>query len=110
MWSTQTLWFEIAVVSMIYAHGNILFGHFEEQTPKWRRVSKYLLTLVIVLVLSTYFGRTIAMVFLAAFAIPFAYIHGYYLPTKKSINGLTGEPKRKYYAFRGWDTNVFDKE
>nr|WP_295921528.1 hypothetical protein [uncultured Dyadobacter sp.] len=110
MWSTQTLWFEIAVVSMIYSVGNILFGHFEEQTPKWRRVSKYLLTLVIVLVLSTYFGRTVAMTFLAAFAIPFAYIHGYYLPKKKGINGWTGEPKRKYYEFRGWDTNVFDKE
>lgn len=107
MWSTESLWFEIAIVSIIYALGNILFGHFEERTPKVRRVGKYLLTIVIICVLSVYFGRMVAMIVLAAFVIPFAYIHGYYLPRKKGINGWTGEPKGRYYDFRGWDKNVF---
>ena len=44
MWSTDSLWFEIAVVSIIYAVGNITMGHFEERTPKARRVGKYVLT------------------------------------------------------------------
>lgn len=48
MWKTESLWFEIAVVSIIYALGNIVMGHFEEQTPKIRRVGKYLLTLLVV--------------------------------------------------------------
>jgi hypothetical protein len=48
MWSTESLWFEVAVVSIIYALGNILMGQFEEQTPKIRRVGKYLLTLILV--------------------------------------------------------------
>jgi hypothetical protein len=52
-------------------------------------------------------GRTVAMLFLAAFLIPLAYIHGYYLPKKKGINGWTGEPKSKYYDFRGWDKDIF---
>jgi len=33
MWTTDSLWFEIAAVSIVYALGNILLGHFEERTP-----------------------------------------------------------------------------
>lgn len=43
MWSTNSLWFEIAIVSIIFAVGNMLMGQFEERTPKLRRVGKYLL-------------------------------------------------------------------
>ena len=110
MWSTDTLWFEVAIVSIIYAIGNMTFGHFEERTPKWRRVGKYFLTIVIVIILSVYFGRTTAMIVLSAFAIPFLYIHAYYLPRKKRINGFTGEPKSKYYDFRKWDKDIFKEK
>lgn len=110
MWATDSLWLEIAVVSIIYALGNILMGHFEEQTPKLRRVAKYLLTLVLVCCISVYFGRTTAMIFLSLFIIPLLYVHGYYLPKKKGINGWTGEPKSKYYEFRKWDKNIFSKD
>src|SRR6185436_8740709 len=103
MWTTESLWFEVAIVSIIYALGNITFGHFEEQTHKIRRVGKYLLTLLLIIGLSFYFGRTIAMIVLSAFIFPFLYIHAFYLPRRKGINGWTGEPKAKYYDFRGWD-------
>ena len=109
MWTTTSLWFEIAVVSIIYALGNILLGHFEERTPKVRRVGKYLLTLVIVCGTSVMFGRSVAMIFLSAFILPLVYIHGYYLPKKKGINGWTGEPKAKYYEYRKWDKDIFSK-
>jgi hypothetical protein len=109
MWTTTSLWFEIAIVSIIYALGNILLGHFEERTPKARRVGKYLLTLVIVCGISVMFGRSVAMIFLSAFILPFVYIHGYYLPKKKGINGWTGEPKAKYYDYRKWDKDIFSK-
>ena len=110
MWSTDTLWFEVAIVSIIYAVGNIFFGHFEEQTSKLRRIGKYILTLIIVCALSIVFSRTVAMIFLASFIIPLLYIHGYFLPKKKGINGWTGEPKSKYYEFRGWDKDVFKEK
>jgi hypothetical protein len=55
MWSTESLWFEIAIVSIIYALGNILMGHFEERTPKIRRVGKYLLSMLIVCGISLFF-------------------------------------------------------
>ena len=109
MWSTESLWFEVAVVSIIYALGNILMGQFEEQTPKYRRVGKYILTLILVCGISVLAGRTFAMIFLALFIIPLIYVHGYVLPKKKGINGWTGEPKSKYYEFRKWNKDIFSK-
>lgn len=109
MWVTDSLWFEVAIVSIIFAVGNILFGHFEERTNKARRVGKYILITVIICMLSFYFGRTVAMVVLALSLLPILYVHAYYLPKKKGINGWSGEPKSKYYEFRGWDKNIFDK-
>lgn len=109
MWSTQSLWFEISVVSMIYAFGNILMGHFEERTPKVRRVGKYVLTLLIICGISIFFGKVVSMTLLAMFSIPLLYVHGYYLPKKKGINGWTGEPKGRYYEFRHWDKDIFSK-
>lgn len=110
MWSTETIWFEIAVVSIIYALGNILMRHFEERTPKVRRVGKYLLTILVVCLVSVYISRTVAMTILSLFIIPLVYVHGYYLPKKKGINGWTGEPKSKYYEFRNWDKDVFSEK
>lgn len=107
MWATNSLWFEIAIVSIIYAAGNILMGHFEERTPKIRRIAKYILTIIVICIVSTVFSRTIAMITLALFLIPLIYIHAYYLPKKKGINGWTGEPKAKYYEFRGWSKDIF---
>jgi hypothetical protein len=34
------MWMPVAITAMIFAVGNILFGHFEERTPKWKRVAK----------------------------------------------------------------------
>jgi hypothetical protein len=109
MWSTESLWFEVAVVSIIYALGNILMGQFEERTPKIRRVAKYVLTLILVCGISVFAGRTAAMIFLALFIVPLIYVHGYFLPKKKGINGWTGEPKSKYYEFRKWNKDIFSK-
>lgn len=110
MWTTESLWFEVAIVSIIYALGNILMGHFEEQTPKIRRVGKYLLTILMICIISVYFGRTTAMTLLSLFIIPLLYVHGYYLPKKKGINGWTGEPKSKYYDFRKWNKDIFSDD
>jgi hypothetical protein len=110
MWTTDTLWFEIAIVSIIYALGNILMGHFEEQTPKIRRVGKYLITILLVCVVSVYFGRNISMILLSIFIIPLLYIHAYYLPKRKGINGWTGEPKSRYYDFRNWNKDIFSEK
>ena len=109
MWNTETLWFEVSVVSIFFLIGNIVFGHFEERSPKWRKFAKYIVTLAIIILLSVYFGRTVAMVILGLTVLPIIYVHGVLLP-RKGINGLTGEPKGKYYDFRRWDKNIFGEK
>jgi len=94
-------WFEVALVATIFAVGNILFGHFEERTPKWRRVAKVIVFLAVTRLIAVQFGRPWSYLVIA---IPLALvlvIHGWWLP-RQGINGWTGEPKERYYKFRGW--------
>lgn len=94
-------WFEVAVIFIISAVGSVIMGHWEERTPKWRRLLKpFLLAGVSVLVSAT-FGRVYFFVFLCVLATLVAFIHVWWLP-KKGINGWTAEPREKYYAMRGW--------
>lgn len=105
---TTTLWFEIAVVSFVFAFGNILLGHFEEKTPKVKRVLKLIATISIVCLISYYFGRIAALVLLAISFVPVFIIHLWWLP-KNGINGWTAEPKEKYHKLRGWKNKEFEK-
>lgn len=109
MWSTDTLWFEISIVTIIILLGHIFLGHFEERSPKWRKVVKYLVAVALTISISIFFGRTVAFIVLGLFFIPVVYVHGVLLP-KKGINGWTGEPKSRYYDFRGWNKNIFDTD
>ncbi len=108
IWEKHNLWIEFALVSFFFLVGNIYLGHFEERLPKWRKLVKFFLTLIIIIFLSLFFSRTIAFVALGLTLVPIIYVHGFVLP-KKGINGLTGEPKSKYYEWRGWDKNA-DKD
>ena len=105
----DTLWFEVAIVCGITAFGSIFFGHFEEHTPKFRRVLKLLFFNVLVVLLSIYLGRAWSFGFLGLMVLGIVYIHGFWLPGK-GINGLTGEPKSKYYELRGWTKYLNDAE
>lgn len=108
MWNTNSLWLEVSVVTFMFLLGHIYFGHFEERSPKWRKVLKYIVTLAIILTISVYVGRVYAFTIFAVALLPVIYIHGVVLP-RKGINGWTGEPKGKYYDFRGWDKNIFNE-
>ncbi len=110
MWTTDSLWFEVAIVSLIFAIGNLVMGQFEERTPKIRRVGKFVLMLCLICSISVAFGRTTSMIFLGLFMLPLLYVHAYFLPRKKGINGWTGEPKSKYYEFRKWNKDIFSEE
>ena len=100
MWRIDTLWFDIALVMTIFAVGSILFGHFEEHKPQWRRILKVLIVLGVVLTLSATVGRAWAFGVLALPLLGAAYVHLRWLP-KHGINGWTGEPKAKYYELIG---------
>ena len=95
------MWMEIAVVAIIFAVGNIVFGHWEEGTPKWRRLLKFVLMTGLVVAISATAGRPWAFAFLGLLAVFVVIVHAWWLP-RLGINGWTGEPKAKYYALRGW--------
>jgi hypothetical protein len=95
------MWFEVAIITTIFAVGNILFGHFEEGTPKWRRVTKLFLVVGLIILITETLGRPWFYVFLAVISLAVLMIHVWWLP-KHGINGWTGEPKEKYYQLRGW--------
>ena len=96
------MWMEVAMVATIFAVGNILFGHWEVETPKWRRLLKFVIVLALTLLISRMSGRLWAFLFLGALAVAAVIVHAFWLPWRYGINGWTGEPKEKYYALRGW--------
>jgi len=82
MWDTNTLWFVIAIVSIVILLGHILLGHFEERSPKWRKLLKYLVTVLVIILISILFGRILALKILGLAFIPVIYIHAVLLPRK----------------------------
>lgn len=109
MWNTNTIWFDIAIVAIVLVLGHISFGHFEERSPRWRKLLKAIITFALMISLNIFFGRTVAFIVLGLWLLPVLYIHAYLLP-RKGVNGWTGEPKTKYYELRGWSTDIFSKE
>jgi Mn2+/Fe2+ NRAMP family transporter len=94
-------WFEVAVITTLTTVGNIVMGHFEEGTPKWRRILKTFIFIGLSILISATAGRVWFFVFLALMLSIVLVIHIWWLP-KHGIHGWTGEPKEKYYALRGW--------
>lgn len=92
------MWFEVAFVTTLLLIGQIIFGHFEEQTPRWRILLKNALGFVSI---AYFFGRFWFFISLIAVLIPIIIIHFWWLP-KNGVNGWTGEPRDKYYELRGW--------
>jgi hypothetical protein len=100
MWSTNTLWFDAAVVFGIFAVGNIVFGHFQAHKPTWQRLLKLLGFLAVTLTLSASVGRVWAMGLLGVLFVVAAYVHLVWLP-RNGVNGFTGEPRQRYYELIG---------
>ena|SRR5687768_3224986 len=95
------MWFEIAIVALLLLFYQVVFGHFEEQTPRWRILLKHTLAVLIFVSVSYFFGRFWFFVSIAVVHVPVLIIHFWWLP-KNGINGWTGEPRDKYYELRGW--------
>jgi hypothetical protein len=97
MWKTDSLWFDVAVVMSIFAVGNILFGHFEQHRPPWRRLLKVAIVLAVTLGLAATAGRSWAYGVLAVPLLLAAWVHLVWLP-RHGVNGWTGEPRERYLA------------
>ena len=100
MWNTHTVWFDVAVVMAIFAVGNIVFGHFEAHKPKVRRVLKVVIVTGVIALLSSVGLRWVAYTFVGVMGLIAVYVHGFWLP-RHGVNGITGEPRDKYYELIG---------
>jgi hypothetical protein len=97
MWSIETRWFDVAVFMSLYTACSILFGHFEQHKPAWRRLLKAAIFLGVLLGLAQTAGRAWAYGVLALLLTAAASVHFWWL-SKHGINGWTGEPRDKYLA------------
>ncbi len=103
MWNTETIWFDLAVLNGLSALGSMLLGHFEQRTgrARARQVVKLVIANFLVIVLSVYLGRAWVFGFMVFMLLAVLYVHLVWLP-RHGVNGWTGEPRRKYWALRGW--------
>ncbi len=92
-------------MATIIALGHSLLGHFEEKTPKWRKVAKLLGSLGIAVLISATLGRFWFFALFGLCSTVVLYIHAWWLPSH-GINGWTGEPKEEYYRLRGWKNHI----
>lgn len=95
MWSVDTAWFDVAMVGLMLAVGNILFGHFESHRPPWRRLFKLALVLAITVTLAQTVGRAWAYGWMVPILVMVVRVHMVWLP-RHGINCWTGEPRDRY--------------
>lgn len=95
-WPTTSAWLDVSIFLFLVLVGHILLGHFEDFKPKWRRVGKVVLGVVIFVAALSVFGRFWAwVIIIVPVGVGVVIIHGWWLP-KHGINGWTGEPREKY--------------
>jgi hypothetical protein len=102
MWNTGTIWFEVSLITCMFAYGHIFFGHFEVHTPKWRNALKLVMFIGIAITITSTVGQAWTFGFLGVMTLFVVIIHAIVLPAK-GINGWIGESKEKYYRMRGWE-------
>ncbi len=74
----------------------IVFNNFEKHVPVQKRVTKLFIVVGVLAVIGTLFGRLAFWSVIALMTIGQVYLHGVYFP-KHGINGLTAEPRDKYF-------------
>lgn len=94
-WSTNTPWFDVALVQALFAVGAVLFGHFEQHKSRARRLAKVAIVTAVYVALAATVGRPIALLVLAVPLVGAVYLHVWWLP-KNGVNGWTGEPQERY--------------
>jgi hypothetical protein len=102
MWSTDTPWFDVALVAALLAVGNALLGRFSDYQPRGLRLLKNGLGAALFVGLSVWAGRGWMYAAIGLALAGVAVIHGWWLPTR-GVNGWTAEPRERYYALLGRD-------
>jgi len=102
MWRTDNYWFDVAIATSLLMLGHLYFGRFEEHKPRWRRLLKSLLGVLMVVATTAFLGRTWTGILIGLIGVGVLIVHGWWLP-RHGINGWTCEPRERYYEFLGLD-------
>ena len=94
-------WIDVAAAASIFAVGNIVFGHFEQGTPKWRRLLKFAMVTGLTGLVASVGGHAWAAIFVGTLAGIGLTAH-FVILRRHGIDPWTAEPREKYYALRGW--------
>jgi hypothetical protein len=93
-------WFILLLICVI---GKSIFNRFELETPVWRLILKWLITIAITYGLYVFGGHSWALGFIFGFL--FLAISVHFLWCKyHDIHPLNATPQEKYYALRGWSS------
>ena len=95
------MFFELFVAAALLCLGLIFFGHFEEGTPRWRRVLKIAIYFGGTALLSATIGRGAALAWVAAGLVAGLSVHAWWT-RKHGIDFWTAEPWDRYRELRGW--------
>ena len=104
MWRTDTYWFDVAIATAGLMLGHLYFGRFEEHRPRWRRLLKSLLGVAMVVGTIAWAGRAWMFGLLGVIGVGVLVVHGWWLP-RHGVNGWTAEPRDRYYALIGLDSD-----
>jgi hypothetical protein len=97
MWSIDTRWFDVATFTTLWVVLVLVFGHFAQHNPAWRRLAKFAVLLALLLVLIETAGRLVAYGVLGLLLIAGASLH-FAVLSRRGINGWTGEPRERFEA------------
>jgi hypothetical protein len=97
MWTLESRWFDVAVLTASLVVLTVVFDRFERHKPAWRRLAKIAVLVGLVLVLIESLGRAwgyaiLGLLLLAGTALHFTVL------SRLGINGWTGEPRDKFEA------------
>ena len=109
MWRTDTSWFDVALATSLLLIGHLCFGRFEEHKPRWRRVTKVVLGVTLIVGTSVFAGRSWTFVLLGVVLIAVVVVHAWWLP-RNGVNGWTAEPRARYYELIGFDTSAGSRD
>lgn len=91
---------ELGALFLMAVVGMSVFGRFEVETPAPRQILRWLLAAAVTLGSYAWIGHW-ALAVLAGFGCLGATVHLVWC-WRHGIHPATAEPRRKYYALRGW--------
>ncbi len=95
------MYFELFIAAALLCLGEIIFGRFEEGSPRVRRILKMAVFLGMTALLSRFAGRAAALAWIFGVAALGLAVHAWWT-RKHGIRFSEPEPWDRYRALRGW--------